>query len=264
MTTLRHVSKFQRVSSACFVTAPTSLNGGQPNFARRLAFFWAGTLYIHFWGLLPADGILPCAKFTLRPSLAFSYIGALRHGSQAVGVSQTLPRGTIKNGIPELSLLVIFNRGRHLYSKGGDHVGHRPTWVSGFGFVIAPTTLNGGQSNFARCLAVYWAGTLYVHFRGLLAPKGILPRAKFILRPGLAFSYIGSVTARHSSSGHQPNFPAFSRRRHLYLAGRPSCWAHILVLTMYLYHFTILIILYNILECNISHWTDTYLLLRVF
>ena len=25
------------------------------------------------------------------------------------------------------------------------------------------------------------------------------------IRPSLAFSYIGSVTARHSSSGHQPN-----------------------------------------------------------
>jgi len=31
---------------------------------------------------------------------------------------------------------------------------------------------------------------------------GILPGAKFTLRPSLAFSYIGSVTVRHSSSGH--------------------------------------------------------------
>ena len=34
-----------------------------------------GTPYIHFRGLLPADGILPGAKFTLHPSLAFFYIG---------------------------------------------------------------------------------------------------------------------------------------------------------------------------------------------
>jgi len=33
-----------------FVTVATSLNGGQPNFARSLAISWAGTLYIHFWG----------------------------------------------------------------------------------------------------------------------------------------------------------------------------------------------------------------------
>jgi len=43
---------------------------------------------------------------------------------------------------------------------------------------------------------------------------------------------IGSVTARHSSSGHQPNFAALNRGRRLYSAGRPSRWAlaHILVL----------------------------------
>jgi len=38
-------------------------------------------------------------------------------------------------------------------------------------------------------------------------------------------SRLGSVTARHSSSGHQPNFTALNRGRHLYLAGRPSRWA---------------------------------------
>ena len=48
----------------------------------------------------------------------------------------------------------------------------------------------------------------------------------------LAFLFhIGSVTARHSSSGRQPNFAAFSRGRHLYSVGRPSrcASAHILV-----------------------------------
>ena len=43
--------------------------------------------------------------------------------------------------------------------------------------------------------------TLYIHFRGLLPGNGILSGAKFTLRPSLALSYIGSVTARHSSSG---------------------------------------------------------------
>ena len=37
--------------------------------------------------------------------------------------------------------------------------------------------------------------------------------------------YIGSVTARHSASGHQPNFAALNRGCHLYLAGHPSRWA---------------------------------------
>ena len=77
LTSLGHPNKFQRVSRFGFVTACLSLTGGQPNFARCLAISWAGTLYIHFWGLLPANGILPAAKFTLRPSLAFSYIGSV-------------------------------------------------------------------------------------------------------------------------------------------------------------------------------------------
>jgi len=104
--------------------------------------------------------------------------------------------------------------------------------VSHLRLVTAPTLLNGGQPNFARCLAVSWAGILYIFFRGLLPPNRILPRAKFTLRPSLAF-YIGSVTARHSSSGRQPvcgvvqgmELRNFRRARHLYSAGRPSRWA---------------------------------------
>ena len=38
-------------------------------------------------------------------------------------------------------------------------------------------------------------------------------------------SHLGSVTARHSSIGRQPNFAALNRGRHLYSAGRPSRWA---------------------------------------
>jgi len=47
-------------------------------------------------------------------------------------------------------------------------------------------------------------------------------------------SRLDSVTARHSSSGRQPNFAALSRGCHLYSAGRPSRWAlaHILVILL--------------------------------
>jgi len=38
-------------------------------------------------------------------------------------------------------------------------------------------------------------------------------------------SRLGSVTARHSSIGCQPNFAELNRGRHLYSAGRPSRWA---------------------------------------
>jgi len=58
---------------------------------------------------------------------------------------------------------------------------------------------------FGRLMGWY---TVYT-FSGALAPEGIFPGAKFTLRSSLAFSYIGTVTARHSSSGHQPNFAAW-------------------------------------------------------
>ena len=38
-------------------------------------------------------------------------------------------------------------------------------------------------------------------------------------------SHFGSITARHSISGRQPNFAALNRGRHLYSPGRPSGWA---------------------------------------
>jgi len=80
-----------------------------------------------FWGLLPPNVILPAAKFTLRPSLAFSYIGSALHGTRAAAVSQTLWRGTSLQGME----LRNFRRGRHLYSVG------RPSrWVSAHVLVL--------------------------------------------------------------------------------------------------------------------------------
>jgi len=58
---------------------------------------------------------------------------------------------------------------------------------------------------FGRFLGWY---TMYT-FSGLLPHDTILPGAKFTLLPSLAFSYIDSITAQHSSSGHQPNFAAW-------------------------------------------------------
>ena len=69
-------------------------------FGRLLAWYKIYT----FWGLLPPNGILPAAKFTLRPSLAVSYIGSVtaRHSSSGRQPNQTLWRGT-RNGITQLS-----------------------------------------------------------------------------------------------------------------------------------------------------------------
>ena len=75
------------------------------------------------------------------------------------------------------------------------------------------------QPNFSQCLALTWAGKLYIHFWQLLLSNRILPGAKFSLRPPSLHSAIGSVTARQSSSGRQPNFAVLSTGCHLYSAG---------------------------------------------
>ena len=87
------------------------------------------------------------------------------------------------------------------------------------------------NQTYARCLAVSWAGRLYIYFSGLLSLKGILPGAKFTLRQSLALSYIGT----RAVDVHEPNLRVvglqgtalrnFRRGRHLYSAGRPSRWA---------------------------------------
>ena len=50
-------------------------------------------------------------------------------------------------------------------------------------------------------------------------------------------SRLGSVTARHSSSGRQPNFATLNRGRHLYSTGRPSRWALAHILVCFSLHF---------------------------
>ena len=69
-------------------------------------------VYIRFWELLPLQGILPGAKFTLLPSVA-SYLGTSLHGTRAVGVSQTLRRSA---------------EGATYIRQGGHNAGHRPTF----------------------------------------------------------------------------------------------------------------------------------------
>ena len=95
--------KFQRVSRLGSVIAPTSLNGGQQNFAGCLAVSWAGTPYIHFGGSCPLTEFWHvqnslCVQVLRGPVL----LTALLHGTPAASVSQTLRRGT-RNGITELS-----------------------------------------------------------------------------------------------------------------------------------------------------------------
>jgi len=66
-------------------------------------------------------------------------------------------------------------------------------------------------------------------------------------------SRLSSVTARHSTSGRQPNFAALNRRCHLYAAGWPSRWAlaHILVFSkLYFCLFNYLIINFAVRQAS--------------
>jgi len=74
--------------------------------------------------------------------------------------------------------------------------------------------------------------TIYT-FSGAHAPDGILPHAKFTFRPGLEFSYFGSITARTPAPASAKfcgvvqgmELWNFRRWHHLYSAGRPARWA---------------------------------------
>jgi len=107
-----------------------------------------------------------------------------------------------------------------------------------------PTKL---RTIFGRLLGWY---TIYT-FSEALAPDRILAGAKFTVCLSLAFAYIGSVTARHSSSGRQPNFSAsykewnYGTFRRGHSAGRPSRWAsaHILVTKDFLSEFNSFLII---------------------
>ena len=84
--------------------------------------------------------------------------------------------------------------------------------------------------------------TIYVFRGSCLLTEFCEVHARFPLRRSLAFSYIGSITARHSSSERLPKFAAcykewncttFAEGASAHSAGRPSRWAlaHILVLS---------------------------------
>ena len=70
---------------------------------------------------------------------------------------------------PVLSLLSQYGElrptsGYRLRSVGEFGAPQQIQRVLRLGFVIAPTSLNGGQPNFAPCLAISCAGILYINF----------------------------------------------------------------------------------------------------
>jgi len=113
-----HPSKFQRVSCLGFVTAPTSLNGGQPNFARCLASH-ALVYYVYiFGGTCPVTGFCQLENSLCVQVLRSPILAALLHGTRAMASAKIC-------GVVQGMELRNFRRERHLYSAG------RPSrWVS--------------------------------------------------------------------------------------------------------------------------------------
>ena len=133
--------------------------------------------------------------------------------------------------ITHLTLGMLLHYSRKLKIQILVGLGHRSKFqrVLRLGFVTAPTSFNGRQPNFARCLVISLAATLYIHFWGSCPLTEFCQMQHSHCVQSLAFSYIGSVTARYSSSVRQPDFAACykeetfaPRLRHPYSAGRPS------------------------------------------
>ena len=111
MASLGHRYKLQPVSRLGFVTAATSLTGGQPNFARSLAVSWASTLYIHFWGSCPLTELCHMEISLCVQVLRCRILAALLHGTPAAGSAKLC---SMVQGME----LGNFRRRRHLYSPG--------------------------------------------------------------------------------------------------------------------------------------------------
>jgi len=73
------------------------------------------------------------------------------------------------------------------------------------GFRVLPSLIQRRRlpeaNQTARCMAVSWLGTLYIHFRDILPADGILPRAKFTFCPSTHHrtSFSGYIFATKAS-----------------------------------------------------------------
>ena len=144
-----HPSKFQRVSRLGFITAPTSLNEGQQNFAGCLAVSWAGTLYIHFGDSCPLTEFCQLQKFASKSCVLLCW------QRYSTALEQRPPAKLC--GVVQGMKLRNFRRRRHLYSAG------RPSrWasahISSYDYHYSPYT--GRHTEHSKA---YWYFTLRRH-----------------------------------------------------------------------------------------------------
>jgi len=130
--------------------------------------------------------------------------------------SQLRHRQSEKNLVKQQYLFQMSSQyGERRTTSGWDRfgsLGHPSKFqrVLRLGFVTAATSLINGQSKFCTMSGGLLVWYMMYAFSWVLAPWRNFSRCKIhFIRPSLAFCYIGSVTARHSSSGRQPNFAAW-------------------------------------------------------
>jgi len=126
---LGNPSKFQRVSHLRFIYC-TDIAQRRSTilctvFGRLLCY---STLYTHFGGSWPLTGFFQVQNSLCVQVLALSYIGSITAWHRAVGVSQTLRRGT-RNAIKELSQRAPPIFGRSAITLG---IGPHSSLVLGF------------------------------------------------------------------------------------------------------------------------------------
>jgi len=111
-TSLGHLSKFQRISCLGFVTAVTSVTGGQPNFSQSLAISWTGTLWIHFRGCCPLTEFCQVQNSLCVQALRSHRIGSVKSTALQQRASAKLC------GVVQVMELRNFRSGRNLCSAG--------------------------------------------------------------------------------------------------------------------------------------------------
>jgi len=112
LASLGHPSKFQRVLCLGFITAPTSLNWGQPDFALCLALSCTCVLCMHFGGFCRLTEFCQlqnslCVQLLHSPKLA-----ALLYGTWALASAKVC-------GVVQGMELWNLRKGCHLYLAGG-------------------------------------------------------------------------------------------------------------------------------------------------
>jgi len=132
--------------------------------------------------------------------------------------------------------------------------GHHRTTLSGYIFVTKARIDNRKklfQPQYLFHMSLQYGELRHTSGWDLLASMGHPCKFQRISR-------LGSVTARHSSSGRQSNFAALNRGRHLYSAGRSSRWAsaHISSFVMFL---LLLLSFFPRLMSAVADWMSTIL-----